>query len=178
MTDDELHGRVVEFVARVTGVPTIQAYGSGPAPAGIYAMVNFTGSSAVRDHEQVIEYTPSRDDEDPPVLDSGGDLEYPPITATPVIEREWRFSVHAYGGARPSDVLRPIESAAKLSEILEPLFPDVVLHDVSQVRYVPEWINNAWEPRAQVDIIMRGLTRDGFVINVVDEIEPFVVTRA
>lgn len=174
MTDDELHGRVVEFVARVTGRPTIRSYQSGPPPAGVYVAVNFTGSSAVRDHEQTIDYTPTREDE--PAPDSAGD--YPPITATPVIEREWRYSVHAYGDPQPSDVLRPIESAAKLSEILEPLFPDVVLHDVSQVRSVPEWINNAWEPRAQVDIIMRGLTRDGFVINVIEEIEPFVVTRA
>lgn len=173
MTDDELHGKLVEWLIRVTGRTVIQSYQSGPRPTGVYIMVNLTGTAEVRDHEQSIDYSPDRNDEDPP--DSAG---YPPITATPIIETEWRFSVHGYGGTQPTDVLRPIRSAVKLSEVIEPLYPDLHIHEVSQVRDVPEWINNTWEPRAQVDIILRGLTRDGFVINTIDTIEPFVIERA
>lgn len=138
----------------VTGITTIKAYESGTAPTTPYNMVNMLGTRDIRAHEQVIEYA-----------DQGAD-----VKATPVIEVEWSFSVHAYG-ANPTDNLRGIRSAAKLSQVMEPMLPSLIVHDVSQIRNVPDWINNQWQPRAQLDLFVRGLTRDGFLLDVIEQTE-------
>lgn len=179
MTNDEIIDAVVQWVAGVTGTATIRAYQSGPRPALPYIMVNLTGQAEVRDNPQGIDYTPSREDEDPPTEDTAGNPEYPPITAAPVIETEWRFSIHGYAATdgQATDVIRPIKSAQRLSEILEPMNPNLFIHETSQFRNVPEWVNSAWEPRANIDLFLRGLTRDGFVISTIDDIEGYNVTR-
>jgi hypothetical protein len=159
MTDNEVHGTLVQWVAAITGKTTIKAHQSGPAPTLPYVMVNFTGSNQVRDHEQTVEYT------DTGVPNTSGKNK---ISAAPVIEMEWRFSVHAYGPT-PTDILRPIVSAAKLSQVMEPMYPGLVIHEVSRIRSVPDWIDSQWEPRAQIDIMVHGLTRDGFIIDTIDQ---------
>lgn len=167
MTNDEIHSAVVRWIASVTGITTIKSHQSGPDPALPYVMVNFTGEAEVREHAQTVEY-----------IDTGipNDQGQNKISAAPVIEVEWRFSVHSYGPV-PTGLLRPIVSAAKLAQVMEPLFPGLVIHEVSQIRNVPDWINNRWEPRAQMDLIVRGLTRDGFVIDTIDE-NSFDIARA
>jgi hypothetical protein len=167
MTDDQVHSSLVRWIAAKTSKTVIKAHQGGKEPALPHIMVNFTGSVTLHEHPEDIEYSEGAD---PP----GPDL--PPITAMPVLEKEWRFSVHAYG-ANPTDVLRPIVSAWKLAQVQEPLMPSLVIHDVSQIRNVPEWINNAWQPRAQMDVILHGLTKDGFVIDVIEETS-FEATRA
>lgn len=154
MNDRDAHSQVVRWVKSVTGITTIKAYESGTAPATPYNMVNMLGTRDIRAHEQVIEYE-----------DQGA---Y--VKATPVIEVEWSFSVHAYG-ANPTDNLRGIRSAAKLSQVMEPMLPSLIVHDVSQIRNVPDWINNQWQPRAQLDLFVRGLTRDGFLLDVIEQTE-------
>jgi hypothetical protein len=123
-------------------------------PALPYNMVNLLTTQPVREHEQTIEYE-----------DQGTD-----VKATPVIEVEWHFSVHSYG-PQPTDNLSPIRSAAKLSQVMEPMFPSLIVHSVSQIRNVPDWINNGWQPRAQMDVFLRGLTRDGFLVDVIEQTE-------
>lgn len=177
MTNDQVHESLVAWIATVTGQTTIKAYQSGPRPVGVYLMVNLTGTVNVRDNPELIDYSPDRDDEPAPTEDTAGDPIYPDITATPVVETEWRFSVFAYGGDQPSDRLRPIVSAQHLTQVVEPMYPDLHVHEVSQIRSVPEWVNAEWEQRAQVDVFLRGLTRDGFVISTIDDIEPFNVSR-
>lgn len=167
MTDDQVHSAVVRWIASTAVVVAIKSHQSGQSPALPYAMVNMTGTAAVREHEQGVEYT------DTGVPNISGENK---ISAAPVIETEWRFSVHAYG-ANPTGVLRPVVSAAKLSQIMEPMFPGLVVHEISQIRNVPDWIDSRWEPRAQMDLIIRGLTRDGFVIDVIDE-TTFNIERA
>lgn len=167
MTNDEIHSAVVRWVKAVTGITTIKSHQSGPDPALPYVMVNFTADAEVRQHEQTVEYT------DTGIPNGQGQNK---ISAAPVIEAEWRFSVHSYGPA-PTGVLRPIVSAAKLAQVMEPLLPGLVIHEISQIRNVPDWINNRWEPRAQMDLIVRGLTRDGFVIDTIDE-SSFDIARA
>lgn len=159
MKDDEIIGEVITWLETITGVTVIEAYQSGPRPAIPYVMVNMTGTVDVRDHAQDIEYT--------------GDQ------AAPVLEIEWQFSIHAFGvtGSVCTDLLRPIRSAIELTQVMEPLWPKLVVHDISQVRSVPEWINEAWEPRAQLDMMLRGLTRDGFVIDPIEETQPFKIER-
>lgn len=161
MTDDQVVTALVEWLAALTGVTVIRAHESGDAPPAPYVAVNLTGTVEVREHAAEIEYA-----------DVAAD-----VVARPVIETEWRFSVHAYGGESPTDILRPIRSAVQLAQRLEPMMPTLVIHEVSQIRDVPDWINNAWRPRAQIDIFVRGLTRDGFTIDVIEETsvtaEPF-----
>lgn len=156
MTDDEIIGKVVEWLATVTGRVVIQAHQSGSRPARPYLMVNMTGSDDVRDHEQDVEY-----------IDVASDN----MTAAPVLEVEWRFSLHAFGAtaALSTDLLRPIRSAVKLSQVMEPLAPTLVVHEISQTRNVPEWVNEAWEPRAQMDMMLRGLTRDSFTVDPIEQ---------
>lgn len=151
MTNDEVHSAVVRWIKQITGKTTIQDHQSGKAPALPYCMVNFTGMVEVREHPSEVEYE--------------GETE---ITARPIIEMEWRFSVHSYG-PQPTDTLRPVVSAAKLAQVMEPMFPALVIHEISQIRNVPDWINNEWQPRAQMDIVLRGVTRDGHVIDVIEE---------
>ncbi|MBY5682645.1 hypothetical protein HFO32_10800 [Rhizobium leguminosarum] len=159
MTNDEVWSAVVRWIASVTGTLVIRSHEGTKVPALPYVMANFTGMAQVRAHEQLIEYT---------ATGQTTPEDKPEISATPVIEAEWRFSVHAYG-SEPTGVLRPIASAWKVSQIMEPMFPALVIHDVSQIRNVPDWINNRWEPRAQLDLIVRGLTRDGFIVDTIDE---------
>ena len=159
MTDDDVHSALVRWLKALTGLTTIKTYQSGPAPSGSYIAVNLTGTAQVREWAQATEYEE----------DTAG------VTATPPVETEWRFSVHAYG-PNPTGILRPVRSAAQLAQKNEALFPALVIHECSQVRNVPDWINEAWEPRAQMDIYLRGLARDGFLIDVIEE-APFDFNR-
>ncbi|MBG6211680.1 hypothetical protein IWQ49_006371 [Labrenzia sp. EL_126] len=162
MTNDEVHSAVVRWInASTAGTPTIKAHQSGDRPGTPYIMVNFTGLVEVQRWHQKIEYTETEN------LNSAGEKI---VEAAPVIEMEWRFSVHAYGTA-PTDELRPIVSAIKMQQPMEPLQPDLIVHEVSRIRNVPDWINNAWEPRAQMDFIVRGLIRDSVNVDTIDEYE-------
>lgn len=154
MTDDQVHSALVRWLAALTGVTVIKTHQSGPAPATPYIAVNLTTTRQIRQHAQVVEY----DDED-----TAGD-----IAAAPVLEIEWQFSCHAYG-SQPTSILRPARSAIQLAQRHEPMLPNLVIHECSQIRNVPDWINEAWAPRAQMDIFVRGLTRDGFVIDAIEE---------
>lgn len=159
MTDDDVHSAVVRWLHGLTSLVVIKAYQEGPRPALPYIMVNLTGTAEVREWQQGSEY-----DED-----TAG------VTASIVIETEWRFSVHAFGPT-PTDALRPIVSAAQSAQKMEPLYPTLILHECSQIRSVPELINEKWEPRAQMDIFVRGLTRDGALIDVIEQ-APITITR-
>ena len=123
-------------------------------------MVNFTGSSATRSNPQEVEDEVIGDE----------------ILLKPVIETEWNFSVHVFG-ERGSDVLRPIRAWASLPQAEEPLRPELTIHEVSQVRNVPDWNGTSWEPRAQVDISLRGLVKDGALVDTIEEYEPLTWTR-
>lgn len=167
MTEDEVHSAMVRWMTTITGRKIIKAHESGKAPPLPYIMVNFTGLFQVHEHPQDVEYTVGIDPPGPNLA---------PITAAPVLEVEWRFSVHAYGPA-PTSLLRPIVSASKLAQVMEPLMPGLVIHEISQIRNVPDWVNEGWQPRAQMDVFVRGLTKDGFVIDVIEE-TTFEIDRA
>jgi len=167
MTNDEVWSAVQSWIRGAAGKETIRAHQGIKAPALPYIMVNFTGTSEVRQHEQTVEYTDTGAD--------NGEGEHQ-ISAAPVIEIEWRFSVHAYG-EEPTGILRPIISAQKLRQTMEPMFPALVIAEISQIRNVPDFIDNHWEPRAQMDFFVRGLTRDGFIVDTIDE-SSFDIARA
>jgi len=154
MTDDDVHSAMVRWLRGLTGVTVIKSHQSGPAPAGSYVSVNLTTTRQVREWAQSFDY----DAEDT----SGA------VATSPLLEIEWQFSCHAYG-EEPMGILRPVRSAIQLAQMHEPLLPDLVIHECSQIRNVPDWLNERWEPRAQMDIFVRGLTRDGFDIDVIEQ---------
>src|SRR6185369_12260523 len=138
MTDDEIWSAVVQWIAGITGVPTIRSRAGGPEPAARYIAVNFLGSIAVRDHEQTITYTDA-------LVTLPGD-DFPLVTAAPIIETEWRFSVHGYG-SDASSLLNPIKSAARITQASEPLEPEFALFVEGDVKVLPEIINAVWQDR-------------------------------
>lgn len=162
MTNDQVHTALNQWIRSKTGNGTIiKAHQGGTAPALPYIMTNFLGSDPVRRHEIQIEFT------DTGTPNSEGENI---VTAAPVIEMEWRFSVHAYG-TNPTDRLRPIVSAMKMLQPMEALGAQGLhVHEISQIRNVPDWINNAWQPRAQMDLFVRGIIRDSVgTVDVIDE---------
>lgn len=187
MTNDEVWSAVVRWVKATTGVLTIKSHEGADDPNPPYAMVNFTGAFEVRRHEQNVEYEYA----DTGDMDTGD--EFPAVTARPIIEMEWRFSVHGYSlskidpvtkkartprPADPTDILRPIVSAHKLTQAMEPMFPNLTVHEISQIRNVPDWINNAWQPRAQMDVIVRGIIRDSAgTVDIIEQTSPIVIER-
>lgn len=159
MDDFAIWSALVEWLGTRTGLLVIKGQQSGELPSLPYIMVNFTGANPVREQIQDIEFTETDE------VDENGKKK---ISAAPVIETEWRFSVHGYGNA-PTDLLRSIRSAAELNQASEPLFPGLIIHELSQIRNIPEYVNDAWEPRAQMDLYLRGLTKDGVVIDTAEE---------
>ena len=159
MTDADVHTALTRWIASVTGLVTMQAYQNIKEPALPYIMVNMMGTAEVHDRPSDIDYQETETE------NSEGELE---VLATPIIDGEWRFSVHAYGSS-PTSYLRKLKTAAKLNQKQEPLFPNLVIHELSQIRHVPEWIKNAWQPRAQIDVIVRGVVADGYVVDVIDQ---------
>lgn len=151
MRDSEVHSAVVRWLASITDVTVIKTHESGPVPAEPYLAVNLLTTAEVRENPQFDAFTDEGDE----------------VTAAPQIETEWRFSLHAYGSA-PSDILRPIRAAAHLAQKNEPLMPGIMVHETSMIRNVPDWINNAWRSRAQMDFAVRGIVTDGFVVDVIE----------
>lgn len=155
MTEDDVHELMVKWIAGLTGVTVIQADQQGDEPTLPYIMVRLTGVAKVRDYAQETLYAEDAVSER--------------ILATPVIEREWRFSVHEFSTS-PGDLLRLLSVADQIDQTLEPLVP-VNLHDLSAVRMLPELINEKFEKRAQMDVTVRGLTKDGLLIDTIEQIE-------
>lgn len=155
MTDDQVHSALVRWLRGLTGITVIKSHQGGPAPTDPYIAINLTTTRQLRVHAQQIDHSEE---------DTAGE-----ITASPVVEVEWHFSCHAYG-PQPTGILRPVRSAIQIAQAQEPMLPNLVIHECSQIRNVPDWINESWEPRAQIDIFVRGLTRDGgFAVDVIEE---------
>jgi len=161
MTNDQVHTALNQWIRSKTGNTTvIKAHQGGTAPALPYIMTNFLGDNEVREHPIDIEYTETD------VENSEGELI---VTAAPVIEMEWHFSIHAFG-PNPTDRLRAIKSAIKMLQPQEPLIPGLHVHEISRTRNVPDVINNAWQPRAQMDLFVRGIIRDSVgAVDVIDQ---------
>lgn len=166
MTNDEAHEALIAWISGVVTGETnvIASYQSGPEPQQPYIEVNFTGASPVREYERGTNYTP--EDNTGELPDTAG--EYPLVMARPVIDYEWRFSIHAYGPS-PTDILRPVKAASRIVQMLESLEP-LTIHETSEIRHIPDFVNQDWRPRAQMDIILRGTVFDGFEIVVIDDI--------
>lgn len=170
-TDHVLMTALQRWLKAVTGgMEVIFANQDGPRPPLPYLMVNLLGDRAIRIHEQAVEYfADPAGTSNPPPNPSQGPL--PDVIARSLIEREWHFSIHSFG-PYPTQVLRRLDAASRLAQITEPLFPSVTIHELSRIRDVPEYVNEKWEERANVDMFLRAVTRDEFAINVIGVTQP------
>lgn len=158
MTDQEVWSQFCSWLGGFLGVKAIKANLSEDRPALPYVMVNMPTIREVRQqaedivYEETGEETPEGKDE---------------IRARPIIETEWMFSIHAYGDT-PTDLLRPIVTSRHVDQYALALGPALTLFDVSEIRRIPEFINNRWEPRAQVDVFLRGIVNDGLIVDTIE----------
>lgn len=165
LTDSDIYDALVKRVGQLTGLTTVKTEQSGVRPPVPFLSVTMLGNRSLRDNPRGIDYDPpDRDDDEP---DTAGNL--PDVTASPLIDTEWHFSVHAYGSTSPTGLLRPLRSAAELLQIMEPIYPYLSVMPIERIRYVPEMVNERYEPRAQCDIFLHGVTQDGFVIDTIDD---------
>lgn len=156
MTDEQVHSGLVRWLSATLSVPAgrvIKADQGGARPQLPYVMARMTTTREVRRHPREILFGPDQGEQG--------------VVATPLLEMEWDFSLHAYGPS-PSDVLRPVVSAKHIAQRNEPMMPGVVIFDSSQIRIVPDYVNEAWEPRAQMDLSLRGVIADGFLVNTIE----------
>lgn len=160
MTDSEVWDAFVEWANGISPTLVIQSYQEADRPAVPYIMVNMPVVQDVHDFMSSVSYDVS----DTEANDQGKPL----ITMRPKVEVEWHFSVHAFGPG-PTDLLRPMRARAKSIQSMEPMYPDIVIHDVSEIRYIPDMIQSEWEPRAQMDVYVRGYIEDGFIVETIDQ---------
>lgn len=157
MTEDQILEALVKWLGSKTSLTVVQAYENGDEPALPYITVALLNMSDVRENPSDIEYVNT--------VVSGENV----VLAKPVKEVEWHFSLQCHGGTQPLSYLRPLRSIIELAQQQEPLFPGLTIHELSQIRNVPEFVKEKWEKRAQMDVFLRGLTRDGALIDVIEQ---------
>lgn len=168
MTENEIKAQIVHWCKAVAGVTTIQAWPDAPRPNGDYLSVEFlTGPRDVRHLPVDYEYTE---------LETENSEGKPEINAVPVIESEWKFSIKAYRFDDTMAPIRQLRSRAKMQGPQLELHPLLTIHDIGVPNNVPEQINNEWEPRSHTLLYVRGYTRDGFLIDVIDDAPVTVAT--
>ena len=164
----EVQERIVDWCELITGLTTIKNHQDGDRPAGSYLMVNMlTGPRDVRFLPAAIEYAETGEN------NSEGN---PQIEAIPVIESEWKLSIHSY---RSDDVMAPLRKLRSISKMQGPqlgLNSLLSLHNLGTPNNVPVKINHKHEPRGHMTLFVRGYTRDGFLIDVIDS-APITATR-
>lgn len=152
MKDDQVWHEVVAWLTTFLGASVIRGWQGGQMPAYPYVMCNLIAVSEVREHEQRLEITRIQEG----------------IEVRPVIETEWAFSLHAYGET-PSDTLRPIRAISKINPVNRLGVAGLIIHSLSQIRNLPEFQNEDWKQRAQIDMNVRGLVKDGIVIENIEK---------
>ncbi|RIY00212.1 hypothetical protein D3218_13080 [Aureimonas flava] len=158
MTEDDVADRLWQWLTELLDTTVIHAFQGAQAPAEPYIVLNLTLAGSVRANQADWEFTSTG---------TGADEVW---RQAPVLEWFWRFSLNCYG-AGGATILRQLRSAQHVPTVLASLAP-LSLFEVSDVRNVPELVNEEYVPRAQVDIELRGILRDGFVVDVVDTTEP------
>jgi hypothetical protein len=155
MNEAEVMDATRNWIATTTGILWIDSYQGGPEPAEPYGVINLMMSDALYANPIEHEY---------PVADEGTEDEQ--ISQAPVRDWYWRFSLNVYGG-EGATILRKVKTAEKVLSATAPLRP-LSLFETSQVRDATELVNEAWQSRKQMDIEIRGLIRDGLVIDVAE----------
>lgn len=151
MTNLEVHERLIEWLTDLLGVTVIKDRQGKDRPSKPYGMVDLSNWRELQEHPRDIVY-------------SGTEI----MTARPDIEMEWVFLFMIYGDG--GDVLmRKLQSAVHLNQVQEPIRPALTIHEVSAANSIPELVGERWEPRTQVNIVVRGMSGEAFAIDVIEE---------
>ena len=134
---------------------------NGDRPTGSYVMLNMIEAKRIQMRMDV-DYTANAAYDGT----AGGEAE---LNAFPCAEWEWRFSVNAYS-VDALNTLSTLKSAAEIDEVESGLLPMIVF-DVSDIRRLPELINERWEERAQMDVALRGYVNTrGTLVDVIETV--------
>lgn len=163
MNSDERKSKVVSWLKGVTNLTTIKDRPGIARPPTPYLMVEDGPYTELSDNKADENYTES-------------DAE---VTVNPVIEFEQVYLVYAYGEIG-KDVLERVKQAAYLPQILEPLRSvGLDVFETGAVNSIPEFIDQKWERRYQMNLSVRGVTGEGegFAIDTIEQHEPFDIQR-
>ena len=134
---------------------------NGDRPTGSYVMLNMIEAKRIQMRMDV-------DYDVNPAFD-GTDANDAELMANPCAEWEWNFSVNAYS-VDAINTLSTLKSAAEIDEIESGLLP-LIVFNVSDIRRLPELINERWEERAQMDVALRGYVNTrGTLVDTVEEV--------
>lgn len=156
-----------DWLTALLDVQFIQSHQSEARPALPYGVVQLVSAADVRELPHGVEWE---------TLDTENSEGMPEVRATPRIEREWTFQVQCYGDGCVTRMER-VAAAVHLDQMQEPLLPEYVIHEVGVVTYVPDLVSQRWEPRAIATVTVRGVSSDGFVVDVIESQEPLVIER-
>lgn len=159
MTNNEVHEQLIEWLGDLLGIVVIKDRQQAARPALPYGMVDLANWNTIHDHVDDIRF------ETTTTPNSEGKLE---VQATPDLELEWVFLFFVYG-AQGENLVRRLQSAVHLTQLQEPLRPLLHIHEVSGGNSIPELVGENWEPRTQVNIVVRGKSSDGFIVDVIEE---------
>jgi hypothetical protein len=159
LTNNDVHEKLIEWLSSLLGIVVIKDRQQAERPALSYGMVDLANWRNIHDHVDDVNYLTT----DTP--NSEGELE---VQATPELEMEWVFLFFVYGD-QGENLVRRLQSAVHLTQLQEPLRPALVIHEVSGANSIPELVGEQWEPRTQVNIVVRGKSSDGFIIDVIEE---------
>jgi hypothetical protein len=151
LTNEEVHEELIVWLAGLLDLKVIKDRQGVERPALPYGMVDLANWRNLHEHVDDIRF-------------SGTDV----VTATPDLEIEWVFLFFVYG-AQGENLVRRLQSAVHLAQLQEPLRPRLTIHEVSSANSIPELVGEKWEPRSQVNIVVRGKSSDGFIVDVIEE---------
>lgn len=92
------------------------------------------------------------------------------VLASPIVPTQFTMLVSGYGVGAENQLNR-IKQAAYLPQVQEPMYPVLKIHETGVLNYVPEKVENEWEDRYQMNVELRGVVSDGFVIDTIDSQE-------
>ena len=159
MTNNDVHEQLIEWLGSLLGIVVIKDRQQADRPALPYGMVDLANWRNLHDHVDDVGYLTTS------TPNSEGKLE---VKATPDLEIEWVFLFFVYGD-QGENFVRRLQSAVHLTQLQEPLRPALTVHEVSGGNSIPELVGEKWEPRTQVNIVVRGKSSDGFVVDVIEE---------
>ena len=157
MTNDQVHEELILWLHNLLGIVVIKDRQQADRPAKPYAMVDLANWGDL--HENI---TKERYE------DALNEAEEPIVRITPEIEREWAFLFFTYGD-QPDVHVNRLKSAVHLPQVQEPLLAlGLVVHEVGRANSVPELVGEVWEPRSQVNIVVRGISSETFDTHVIE----------
>lgn len=165
----DIHGLLVDWCENVTDLTVVRAYSRADRPTRPYLLTkNLNGPREVMDNCSDVEYVGTGENNS-----EGNEI----VNVYPVIESEWEFSIQSFHGDDAMEPLRKLRSRYQIDGPQQGINPLLSIFNMTEPKDLSEKINHVWEHRGHVRIFLRAFTRNGFPIDVIDEMTPATVTR-